>query len=76
MYFRNYRLGKPLLGKCLNWEKVFLFRDDCIWIGCGKLSLLTREYLWPAVTVLKNSPKILSITKRDFFKFNFVHNDQ
>ena len=39
-------------------EKVFPFRDNCIWIGCVKLSLLRRECCWPVVNVLKNSPKI------------------
>ena len=60
-----------------SWEKVFLFRDDCIWICCVKLSLLRREYFWATVNVLKNSPKILPITKRDFFvkvvSFRFQH---
>ena len=47
-------------------NKVFPFRDKCIWFGCVKLSLLRREYFWPTVNVLKNSREILSITKRDF----------
>ena len=57
-------------------EKVFPFRDNCIWIGCVKLSLLRREYLWPAVSVLKNIRKILPTTKRDFFELNWFHSDQ
>ena len=61
---RNFKNG----GK--NREKCFPFRDKCIWIGSAKLSLLRKEYLWPPVNVLKNSFKILSITKRDFFEFN------
>ena len=64
-------------AKKKSWEKVFLFRDDCIWICCVKLSLLRREYFWATVNVLKNSPKILPITKRDFFvkvvSFRFQH---
>ena len=36
-----------------NGEEVFPFRDNCIWIGCIKLSLLRREYLWPAFNLLK-----------------------
>ena len=28
-----------------NFKKVFLFKDNSIWIGCFKLSLLRREYL-------------------------------
>ena len=57
-------------------EIFFSFTDNCIWIDCVKLSLLRRECCWPAVNVLKNSPKILPITKRDFFELNFLHSDQ
>ena len=49
-----------------NSEKVFCFRDTCIWIGCVKLSLLRREYLPSALSVLGNSLEILHITNRDF----------
>ena len=56
--------------------KVFPFRDNGISIDCVKLSLLRREYLWPAVTVLKNSRKILPIAKRDFFELYCFHSDQ
>ena len=59
-----------------NWKKVFSFRDNCIWVGWVKLSLLRREYFWPAVNVLKNSPEILPITKREFFEVNCLHSDQ
>ena len=59
-----------------NWEKVFPFRDNCISLGSFKLSLLRREYFWPAVNVLKKRPEILAITKRDFFEFNFLQSDQ
>ena len=59
-----------------NWEKVFPLIDNCIWFGCVKFSLLRREYLSPAVNVLKNSLKILCITKRNFFEINCLHFDQ
>ena len=48
-------------------EKFFCFLDNCIRICCVKLSLLRREYLLSAANVLKKRPKILHITKRDFF---------
>ena len=35
-----------------NSESVFSFRENCISIGCLKLSLLRREYFWPGVNVL------------------------
>ena len=57
-------------------EKVFCLLDNCIWIGCVKFSLLRREYLPLSVNVLRNSPKILHITKRDVFWLNFIHIDQ
>ena len=59
-----------------NREKVFLFGDDCIWVGCFKLSILRRKYLWQVVDMLKNSPKILSISKRNFYELNCLHSDQ
>ena len=51
-------------------KSIFLF-DNCIIIGCVKLSLLRREYLSSAVNVWKHSPKIFHITKRHFFELNF-----
>ena len=59
-----------------NREKFFNFRNNCIWVGCVKLSLLKRDYFWPAVNMLKNSPKILPITKRHFVNINCLHSDQ
>ena len=59
-----------------NGVKAFSFFVNCIWIGCVKLSLLRGETLWPAVNGFTNSPKILHITKRDFFQFNCLHIDQ
>ena len=56
-----------------SWEKVFPFRDNSIWVCWFKLFLLRREYFWPAVNVLKNSPEVLSISKRDFFELHWVH---
>ena len=51
-----------------NSEKVFCFWDNCIWIGCVKLSLLRTEYLPSALNVLTKSLQILNITSRDFLK--------
>ena len=33
-------------------QKVFGFSDNCIWIGCGKFSLLQREHSSLVVNVL------------------------
>ena len=57
-------------------EKVFCFCDNCIWIGCFKLSLLRREYFSSTVNVLTSSLKILPITKRDFSLLSCLHSYQ
>ena len=49
-----------------NRENNFSFWDNCIWIGCQKLSLLKREYLSSTVNMLTNILKNLHITKRHF----------
>ena len=53
-----------------SWEKVFHLRENYISIGYGKLSLLRKEYSWPAINMLKNSPEIfcqlVSIKKKIF----------
>ena len=48
------------------WEKIICCWDNCIWIGCLKLSALGRGYLWSAVNMLTNILKTIHITKRDF----------
>ena len=52
-------------------EKAFCFCDNCVRIGCAKLSLLRREYLSSALNVLTNSYKALRLTKTDFFRINY-----
>ena len=59
-----------------NWEKLFCFWDNCIWIGCCRYCLLRREYLSWAVNVLKNGLKIFHITKSDFFQLNCLNSNQ
>ena len=58
-----------------NWEKAFCFWDNFVRIGCVKLSLLRREYWSSAVNVLTNTYKALLLTKTDFFRLNYLHND-
>ena len=57
-------------------EKFSVFGIICLWIGRVKLSLLRREYLSSAVNVLTNSYKALHLTKTDFFRLNYLQNDQ
>ena len=56
-----------------NGEKVFCFRDNCIWIGIVKLSLLRTGYFSLEAKVLRSSSKILHVNKRDFFRFNWLN---
>ena len=49
-----------------NWEKRFCFWDKCIWIVCILLSLLIREYLSQAVTLLRKGLKNFCFSKSDF----------
>ena len=57
-------------------KNVFHLLDNCICIGCVEISLLKTGFLSLAVNMLTISPKILHITKRDFFQLNFLHSDQ
>ena len=59
-----------------NWEKLFCFWDNCIWIGIVKLSVLRTGYFSSAANVLTSSPKILHVNKRDFFQLNWLCSDQ
>ena len=48
------------------WENVFYFRDNCIWVGIFKLSLLRTGYLSLAANMFANSRKIWHMAKKDF----------
>ena len=56
-------------------KKAFCSWDNLVGIGCVKLSLLRREYLSSAVIVLTNTYKALHLTKKDFFRLNYLQND-
>ena len=47
-------------------RKIFGFWDKCIWIDGIQLSLLIREYLSPAVNVLRKGLKNVHVSKSDF----------
>ena len=59
-----------------NGEKIFSFRDNCIWIAIFKLSLLRIGYFSLAANVLTSSPKIWHVKKGDFFQFNWLDSDR
>ena len=58
-----------------NWEKVFCFWDNCIWIGIVKLRLLRTAYLSSASNVLTSCTNILYVNMRHFFQINWLGRD-
>ena len=56
--------------------KAFSLRDNCIWIGIVKLSLLRRGYFSLVGNVLTSSPTIWHVNKRDFCQLNWLGSDQ
>ena len=44
-------------------------------MDCCLFSLLQREYLWLAINMLVNSPKISDITKGDILQLYFCHSE-
>ena len=59
-----------------NWEKVFCFWVNCIWIGILKLSLLRTGYFSSAPNVLASSFRIWHMKNRDFFQLNWLGSNQ
>ena len=74
-FIENVRIWCKFLKCKKNAQKKGFFYSF-IWIDCVKLALLRTEYLSSAVILLKNSPKILHITRRDSLKLNFLYSDQ
>ena len=59
-----------------NWENFLYFSDNCMWIGNVILSLFGARYIPLVVNVVKSSPKICHVYKRDFFQVNLLRSDQ
>ena len=78
-HWSNHIFGTRIFGNISAMRVVFFCKclkfNNCVWIGCVKLSLLRREYWSSAVNVLRNSLKIFHITKRDFFQLSCLHSD-
>ena len=75
MYFRKKTNYESRNG-AKNWENVFCFADNYIWIGYGKFSPLQRKYLSSRVNVLTNSLKISHVTNKDIFQLKFPQSDK
>ena len=48
-------------------ESVLPFWDNSVSVLCHNFSHLWRQYMWSAVNLLRNSPKIMDLTKIDIF---------
>ena len=70
------KFNLDLKNAAKNWEKVFFCRDNYIWIGIVKFSLLRTGYFSPAANVLTSSPKNLYVNNRDSFQLNWIRSDQ
>ena len=58
-FWKYLKFNADFINREKNWEKAFCFSGNGMWMCCLKMSLLTREYLSSAVTVLTNSLNIL-----------------
>ena len=59
-----------------NFENVYRFLDNCIWIGTCKFSQPWTGYLPSTVNVLTNTPKISPNIRGDIFQINFAEKDK
>ena len=59
-----------------NWEKLFCFWGNCIWIGIVKLCLWRTRYFSSTGNVLRISLKILLVNQTDLFQLNFLGSDR
>ena len=74
--FKMFKISRSIDKWNKNWEKVFRFSDNCIWIGSWKFSQPWTVYLPSAVNVLTNIPKISFNTRGEIFQINFTQNDK
>ena len=75
LFFENVRNLMYVSKLKEKTKKIFCFLGNCIWIGCHNASVLWREYLSSAVSVLTNKPNISDITKRNIFHFGSFQRD-
>ena len=76
IFWKMFKISSRFQNCQKKFKKNFFFWDNCIWIGCLKLSLLRRENLSWAVNMLTNIDKTLHITKRDFLQLNYLQSEQ
>ena len=66
-FWKGSKFNADLENVIKNAKNVFNFSVNDIWSGSGKLSVLLREYSELAVNVLRSSPEISDLTKKEFF---------
>ena len=76
LYSKILKFNVYFKNSAKNWEKLFCFSDNCIWIGNIKLFLLTTGHYSSVANMLTSSPKIWDVNKRDFFEHYFLASDQ
>ena len=74
--FKIFKISCRFQKGSKNSEINFCLLYHCIWSDCGNFSLVQREYLWSAVNMLRNSPKISDVTKRVMFQLYLPQNDK
>ena len=72
IFFKCLKVNLDFKNGAKNWQKAFNFSGNWIGIGVVKLSLWRARYFSSAANVLRSSPKILHIEKRDFFQPIFL----
>ena len=75
VFFKMFKINLDFKNAAKNWEKIFCFWDNCIWIGIVKLSLLRTGYFSSAANVWTSSLKIFQVNKRDLFQLNWLDSD-
>ena len=72
LLFKTFEISNRFPKWTKNWEKVFCFCDNCIWIGIVKFFLWRTRYISSPANVLTSSPKIFHVNKRDLFQLSFL----
>ena len=75
-FFKCFKFDVDSRNWMKNWERVFCFSDNCIWIRSCKFWQYWTGYLPSGVSVLTKTPKILPNTMVDIFQINFPQNDE
>ena len=72
VFFKTCKISNRFEKWTKNWEKVFWFCDNCIWIAIIKLFLWRTRYISSPANVLTSTPKIFHVSNGDFFQLSFL----